>query len=218
MNYRHRFEALIDELQRASGVTVDAAVLGPPTDPAIIARARAVAGAAWPKGMSELYAVLSSVDIRWRLAGFNGGSIQIPPVEQVWDYAGLEDDLWFDWLVEENADHPFTQMRPIDRFVEEACAVLYPVPPPARGTAQGPAMVHLHTSGEALFATGLDFATWLELLFRSRGAYSWLGLTVGKPTRRTWVEENIDAVAALFPSFDPPSMMPKVPRAPIATE
>jgi hypothetical protein len=215
MGYRDRFEALVDELRRAPGVTVEAAYLGPPTDPASLARARAVAGAAWPEGMTELYTALASVDIRYQLAGFRGGAIQIPPVEQVWDYAGLEDDLWFDWLVDENPDHPFAQMRPIDRFVEEACAVLYPVPPPSRGTARDPAMVHLHTSGESLFPTGLDFATWLELLFRSRGAYAWLGLTLGRPTRRTWVEENIDAVAALFPSFDPPSLCPRVPRAPV---
>lgn len=97
--------------------------------------------------------------------------------------------------------------------------MLYPVPAPSapsQGRAEGPATVHYHYAGESLMPTGLDYATWLEWLLRARGAYYWLQLTAGPPSRRTWVDDNLDAMAALFPSFDPASMRPTGWREPIA--
>lgn len=211
MTWRRRFEALIAELSHTPGIVVREATLGPPTTPDVLARARAVAGAAWPDGMTEFYAELGSVDLEYGIHGEqNGGAIHIPRVSDVWDHAAHEDELWFDWLVEENPDHPFTRIRPIDRFVPEAYAVLYPVP--TDGSATAPATVHYHHCGEALIPTGLSYRAWLELLLRARGALYWLKLAVGKPTHTTWVEENIALIAARFPSFDPASMSPPVRR------
>ena len=205
---------MIRELSSRPEVTVTEARLGPPTDPGVLAAAQAVAGAAWPKGMTELYSELSTVDIAYRVAGSepNGGAIHIPTVTDVWDHAGHEDELWFDWLIEENPDHPFTRIRPIDRFMSEAYAVLYPIP------SDAPATVHYHYCGESLTPTGLSYERWLELLLRSRGASFWLVLTTGPRTRSTWVEQNIDRVADLFPDFDPRSMSPRTPFEEVDTD
>lgn len=211
MSWKRRFDAMIDELSHLPGVVVREARLGPPTPPDVLARAQAAAGAAWPDGMTEFYSEIGSVDLEYGIGGeANGGAIHIPAVTDVWDHAGHEDELWFDWLVDEDPEHPFTQIRPIDRFVPEAYAVLYPVP--ADGSATGPATVHYHYCGEELVPTDLSYTEWLELLLRSRGALYWLKLTLGAPTRTTWVEANIARVAALFPSFDPPSISPTVPK------
>jgi hypothetical protein len=206
MQWRPRFEALVQELSTHPSIAVRTARIGPPTDPAVLAAARAVAGAAWPDGMTELYSELSSFELNYAVAGSdgNGGSVWIPDVTDVWDHARHEDELWFDWLVAEKPDHPFTKIRPIDRFVPEAYAVLYPVP------NDRPATVHYHYCGESLVATGLTYERWLELLLRSRGAHYWLTLTTG-PAYRTWVEENIERVAALFPDFHPAAMTPSTP-------
>ena len=214
MSWRDRFEALIRELSTRPEVTVTEAKLGPPTDPTVLAAAQQVAGAAWPKGMTELYTELSTVDIAYEVAGSNGngGAIHIPTVTDVWDHAGHEDELWFDWLVDESPNHPFTRIRPIDRFVSEAYAVLYPVP------SKVPATVHYHYCGESLTPTGLSYEQWLELLLRSRGASYWLTLATGPRTGDTWVDKNIHRIAKLFPDFDPASMSPTTPYAEIDTD
>jgi hypothetical protein len=211
MKWRPRFERLVAELSSHPAITVRKARIGAPTAAAIIANAKAVAGAAWPDGMTDFYSEMSSVDIDYEVAGSegNGGSIHIPTVTDVWDHAKHEDELWFDWLVAEKPDHPFTRIRPIDRFVPEAYAVLYPVP------SRGPATVHYHYCGEDLVPTGLRYERWLELLLRARGAHYWLNLTTGPAGGRTWVEENFDRVAAIFPDFDPGSMSPQSAFEPI---
>jgi len=207
MAWRDRFEALVRELRARPEITVREATIGPPTDPAEIARAKAIAGAAWPEGMSELYTDLSFVDVTYEVLGSrgNGGAIHIPRVADVWDHAGHEDELWFDWMLEENPEHPFAKVRPIDRFVEEAYAVLYPVPGGA------PATVHYHFCGESLVPTGLTFVAWLELLLRARGAMYWLTLPAGRSLGRTWVEENHARIQAIFPDFAPDALRPTTP-------
>lgn len=207
MIWRPRFEALVRELVACPAVTVKDAALGPPTDAAALAKARQVAGAAWPAGMTELYTELSSVDITYEVTGSdrNGGAIHLPTVTDVWDHAGHQDELWFDWLVDERPDHPFTRIRPIDRFANEAYAVLYPVP------TDRPATVHYHYCGEQLVPTGLSYGAWLELLLRARGANYWLKLATAPRARGTWVEANLDRVAELFPDFDPSSLSPREP-------
>jgi hypothetical protein len=200
-----RFEALVRELSDRPGITMKEAVIGPPTDAAVLEKARQLAGEAWPKGMTELYTELSSVDIAYEVAGSerNGGAIHIPTVTDVWDHAGHEDEFWFDWMADDNPEHPFMRIRPIDRFIPEAYAVLYPVP------SDVPATVHYHYCGEELIPTGLSYERWLELLLRSRGANYWLTLATAPRGRSTWVGENIDRVAKLFPDFDPDSMSPE---------
>lgn len=205
MSWRARFEALFHELSSHPEVTLTEAKLGPPTDPAVLAAAQKVAGAAWPKGMTELYAELGSVDIAYGVTDGAGGAIHIPTVTDVWDHAAHEDELWFDWLVDENPDHPFTHVRPIDRFTNEAYAVLYPVP------SDAPARVHYHYCGERLTPTGLTYEEWLELLLRARGASYWLTLATGGQRGETWVERNTARIADVFPSFDPTSMRPRAP-------
>ena len=210
MRWRPRFEALVEELGSTPGVRLTSAVIGPPTDPHVLAAARVVAGAAWPHEMTALYEELGHVDIAYEIDGSgHGGRIAIPTVTDVWDHGGHEDELWFDWLVEEDPDHPFTHVRPIDRFADEAYAVLHPVP------SDGPAMVCFHVCGESLLPTGLTYAEWLDHLLLARGASYWLALATGPRSRRTWVEENLDRVAALFPSFDPGALTPVRPLPPI---
>ncbi|MFO7563778.1 MAG: hypothetical protein R6X02_14125 [Enhygromyxa sp.] len=104
---------------------------------------------------------------------------------------------------------PLFRIRPIDRFVPEAYAVLYPVP------GEGPATVHYHYCGESLVPTGLSYKEWLEQLFKARGVYYWLLIFTGPRRRVTWVEEGHDAMARLFPDFDPLGAGPLQPRAEI---
>jgi hypothetical protein len=198
MSHRTRFEKMIRELEAVPGIQIQEAKLGPPTERAEMERWRELAGAAWPDGMSELYSELSSVDIDYMIEGDCGGGIHLPPLHSIWDYQALEGELWFDFC---GAQHPFHFIRPIDRFVPEAYAVLHPVP--------GDATVHYHYCGESLVPTGLSYREWLELLYRARGAFYWLQLTVG-PWRgeRTWVEQGLMRVASIFPDFQPLKMCP----------
>lgn len=212
MPWKTRFEALVRELSSHPEVTLTEARLGPPTDPAVLAAAQKVAGAAWPKGMTELYTELGSVDIAYSVAGGSGGAIRIPTVTDVWDHASHEDELWFDWQLEENPNHPFARIRPIDRFTEEAYAVLYPVP------GGGPARVCYHYCGERLTPTGLSYEEWLELLLRSRGCTYWLTLTTGPRSRDTWVEKGFARMATLFPDFAPDAMRPATPFEDVDTD
>jgi hypothetical protein len=204
MIWRRRFEALIAELRAHPAIVVGEARIGLPTPAAEIARWKAVAGAAWPEGMSELYAERASVEVEFIADGPDSdvsGGIHLPPLSRVWDYGALKGMLWFDFL---EADHPFHQIRPIDMFTPEAYAVLYPVP------GDRPATVHYHYCGEVLVPTGLTYVAWLELLFRARGIAYWLdrctGPHVGPPT---WVEDGHARMSELFPDFVPASLGPK---------
>ena len=203
-NYRQRFLAMIAELSAHPALQVSEAKLGAPTPRADIALAHEIAGAAWPDGMSELYAEVGSVDIEWRVrnADHPSGAIHIPPVRDVFDYEGLKDELWFDW----DDDGPFHHIRPIDRFVPEAYAVLYPIP------SRAPAKVHYHYCGESLVETELTYRDWLEALFVTRGVSYWLDIFTGPATSRTWVEEGHEAFAKLFPDFDPSRLRPTKAR------
>ncbi len=200
-SYGARFETLISELASKSELEVIEGTIGPPTSPAEIQAARAVAGTAWPDGMAELYGEVSRVDVEFRPRAPNGpsGGIHIPTVTDVWDHAGHEDELWLDGLDE---DSPLRHVRPIDRFTSEAYAVLYPVP------GDCPAMVHYHYCGESLVPTGLSYRAWLEELFKARGVAYWLTVFTGPRRDTTWVEEGLDAMARLFPDFDPIAASP----------
>jgi len=193
---------LFAELRARPELAVSMAELGPPTPPTVIEAARKTAGAAWPEGMADLYAAVGSVDLEWKASeGGLHGAIHIPPIAQVWDYEALEDELWFDWL---EPEHPFHRIRPLDRFVPEAYAVLFPVPGPA------PATVHYHYCGESLVSTGLTFSAWLEALFGARGVAYWVQIFTGPRLKRprAWVEEGHDAMARLFPDFTPHELSP----------
>lgn len=101
MSYRKRFEDLVSRLAandrvrvkpprggeywRLSGPGERGMHVGPPTPPEQIAAARAVAGASWPDGMTELYEELSFVDIaydipcnRRELESFGHTALNIP--------------------------------------------------------------------------------------------------------------------------------------------
>jgi hypothetical protein len=207
-SYRARFETLIAELEGCPELEVTEATIGSPTPPDELEAARAVAGAAWPEGMTELYTELSQVDVAFRSRSEGGpsGAIHIPTVTNVWDHAAHEDELWFNWC---EPNSPLLHIRPIDRFVPEAYAVLYPVP------GDRPAMVHYHYCGESLVPTSLSYQAWLEQLFKARGVNYWLKIFTGPRRRMTWVEERHDAMARLFPDFDPIGASPSEPFAEI---
>jgi hypothetical protein len=195
-SYRARFDELVRELRACPEILVEQAEIGPPTSPAVLAEAQETAGLAWPEGMDALYAEISSFDLEWEHRSLEdlGGGVHLPRVERIWDYAALEGDLWFDFLGPQN---PLHRIRPVDRFVPEACAVIYPVP------GAGPAEVHYHYCGESLVPTGLSYRAWLDQLFLARGVSYWLQIFTGPRGAVTWVEQAHDAFAKLFPDFDP---------------
>lgn len=196
MHYRVRFEQMFAELRALPDVTVREARVSEAA-PGDLERWQPIAGAAWPVGMTELYAELSGVDLDYRIGDITGG-IHIPDLS-LWDHDALDGELWFDFTEDSSALH---RIRPIDRFVPEAYTVLY------LDSADAPAKVAYHYCGEALVPTALTYREWLELLFRARGVAYWIQLATGPASHRTWVEDNIDAIATLFPDFDPASMMP----------
>ncbi|MDQ3335474.1 MAG: hypothetical protein M4D80_09940 [Myxococcota bacterium] len=200
MSYRVRFEQLIAELKAHPGVTVKKAEIAD-ARPDDLARWQAVAGPAWPEGMTELYSEVSSVEIEYTVNGFESvnGAISIPTLD-LWDYERLEGHLWFDFSEPESALH---RIRPIDCFVPEAYTVLY------LRDKKSPAEVAYHYCGESLVPVGLTYREWAELLFRARGVLYWIQLAIGPTKDRTWVGEGIDQVAKMFPDFDPTTMSPK---------
>jgi uncharacterized protein (TIGR02996 family) len=200
MSYRVRFEQMIAELKAHPDVTVKRADIAD-ARPDELARWHAVAGPAWPEGMTELYSEVSKVSIDYKVNGVKSvnGSIHIPTLE-LWDHDQLEDELWFDFTEPESALH---RIRPIDRFVAEAYTVLY------LRDDKSPAEVAYHYCGESLVPVGLTYREWLELLFRARGVLYWIQLAIGPRKDTTWVGEGIDHVAKMFGDFDPTSMSPK---------
>jgi uncharacterized protein (TIGR02996 family) len=198
MHYRVRFEALFAELRARADLTIRRAQIAEP-DLDALAHWRAIAGAAWPAGMTELYTDLSRVDLEWNGEDSLSGGIHIPPL-RLWDHAALENELWFDFTEADSALH---EIRPIDRFTPEAYTVLYLENP------NETAKVAYHYCGESLVPIGVTYREWLELLFRSRGVAYWIQLATGPQTgHRSWVEEGIDQVAQMFPDFDPHAMSP----------
>jgi uncharacterized protein (TIGR02996 family) len=199
MHYRVRFEQMFAELRARPEMEIRTAEIDPP-DPAAIPRWQKVAGAAWPAGMAELYSQLSGVRLDYSVKDREdtGGAINIPALD-LWDYQALNGELWFDFCL---PDSPLHFIRPIDRFVAEAYAVLYLRP------AGQPADVAFHYCGERLVPTGFTYREWLELLFRSRGAHFWLDATLTPTRDTTWTGECVAHLARLFPDFDPDSMKP----------
>ncbi len=219
MSYRARFESLVSDLQSHPKVTIQTATIGPPTDPAVLVAAQKIAGKAWPSGMTAFFEQMSSVSIAFVAAGTNAsggpcevrGTIAIPRVEDMFDYAGLEEETWFDFL---ESDHPFHLIRPLDRFVPEAYAVLYPVNiNPAANAVQSRVMYHF--CGEELWETGMSFEQYIDFLLITRGIHYSIKLKVGPRGASTWVEEMHDAAHRLFPDFDPNALAAPTRRAEI---
>lgn len=194
MSYRARFEALIDELRACPELQVNRAELGPPTEPQVLLAARQVAAGAWPSGMGELYQELSFVHLDYSIRGWpdqSGGAIELPTVDFVWDHLAHEDAIWFS---DPNLDHPeLRRLRPIDCFVPEQWATLYPVP----GT--GEAKVCLFSMNDAFCPLELSYAEWLELLLEARGAYYWMSEWAGSTD--DYFRRNFECVAGLL-GFD----------------
>lgn len=220
MKYRERFVRLIDQVRACPGLVLEKATLEPPTPPGEIARACAMAGAAWPRGMTALYTELGGVDIRFRSARTRivkhpggsedhfdsepSGSIRIPPVGTIWDVAELEDVLWFD---HNPVDHPLRKLRPIDWFGPEGCAVLHVDGPDAEP------LVHYHYCGEILIPTGLSYFDWLEALFVSRGVSYWILAHTGPlASLDPSFVKHFTEMAKLFPDYDPAKSSPPTGR------
>jgi hypothetical protein len=201
MSYRARFEAVVAKIRACPALTLHAADLGPPTAPSVVADARRRAGGAWPGGMAQLYDEVSFVRIAYSFVDApsdtqTGGAIDLPPVDQVWDHEAHEDEIWFSDPELDNAD--LRLIRPIDRFVPEQYAVLYPVP------SATPAKVYAFDRNSSLTPTGLSYAQWLDLLLVSHGAYYWLReLCVARdPEIDPHFYDNFDRVARVL-GFDP---------------
>lgn len=211
MHYVTRFEQMFAELRAHPEIEVTKADLTrADVGSDEMAAWRERAAGSWPEGMTELYDEVTEVELTYRVKDdeSTGGAINIPSLS-LWDHDALEDELWFDFTEEDSALH---FIRPIDRFVPEAYAVLYLRP-------EGkPAEVAYHYCGEELVPTGLTYREWLDLLFRSRGVLYWLQLTLGPGRDKTWVGDGIERVAKLFPDFDPKSMQPKKRHKEIALD
>ncbi len=209
-SYRARFQAVIDEIRACPVLELSDAEMGPPTDPAVLAAAKKRAGGAWPMGMTELYSETSFVRLAYSFRDApsdlqTGGAIDLPTVDDVWDHEAHEGQIWFS---DPELDHPdLRRIRPIDRFVPEQYATLYPVP------SDTPPLVHLFNCNEDLSVTDLTYHDWLELLLLSRGAYYWLSELVVPRTPDTdrHFHENFDRVAGVL-GFDPVRFRATIPK------
>jgi hypothetical protein len=198
MKYRPRIESMISSLKSNPLVDVETAVLGPPADPELVSRLREAHRGHVPEEIFDFYGEVGSLELLWwaKLPEASrddmswSGRIKLVPLQAVVSADEWRDLLWFDGNSE---SHPFRLIRPVDFWVNEACAVLYPVP--------GDAKICYHYCGEELWPTGLTFDQWFDRLLASRGFWYWLKALIARP--------NGDAahfravMPKVFPDFDP---------------
>lgn len=154
-----RLRAVVDELRANPDVEVEAFEVRPPADPALLAVTPLT-----PE-MRDFYAEANGFELTWRggprLAdqGYVAGRVDLIPLEQV--FAERRGTLYFD------DESPVRLLRPVDFFVEDACAGLY------LDGSPNPTMVFYERGDDRVSPLEVDFEGYLELLLKSRGFWYW---------------------------------------------
>lgn len=204
-NIVERFRAMSEELKRNPSINVVLCEFNPPATEEQLAAARAEFDLT--PSMLDFYTRANGLRIEWERrgskqvpgGGLAAGRVNLLPVEEV--FGDWEDEIYSD------DEDPYRHLRPLDFFVEEACAALY-----AKGAADPE--VYYHYLGEEMRRLGVNFDGYLELLLKSRGFWYWQ-LAVAEPdagdpaARASKEEENFrELMPQLFPDFDPSEFRP----------
>ena len=190
---RARLSAMISDLERNPRVELLEATVAPPTPPADLELALRLADGRFPAGVEAFYREVGAVRLTWRhtvpeLLNHNlsdQGLINLLSLRQVLgDWEGI---VWHS-----AQDQEFRAVRPLDRFVPEACAAL--VPPSDS--------VHYHYLGEELYDTGYSFDAYLERLIASRGFWYWPQTLCRGLEDSTEVTAFRRVMPTVFPDYD----------------
>jgi len=213
MRWRDRFAELGAEIRRHPLLKVDRYELGAPASPDAIRDAEKAAGGRLPDGMREVYEQINGLRLEWSARDPSTFDTVQPPTGyikllEIGTSTGTIFGSWDDWIwFSQDGDETFKNVKPVDFFINEACAALYPVP--------GEMKIHYHYCGEELHPTGYSFLEYLELLLESRGYFYWqTALCVDKQRSKTVVEFR-SVMPRLFADFDNEAFRPNTTQGEI---
>ena len=211
--WRKRFTDLGAEIRNHPLLNVERFELGDPAPADALRAAEEAAGGTLPDGMREVYQEINGCRLEWRARDPKSFDTVEPPMGfiQLLEigastgtiFGSWDDEIWFS----QDGDETFKGVKPVDFFINEACAALYPVP--------GDMKMHYHYLGEELHPTGYSFLQYLELLFKSRGYFYWQqALCVDKQlSQRT--KEFRTIMPVLFPDFESEAFKPNTSQGEI---
>ena len=210
MSYRARLEAMCQGLRRHKQIKLTQAFLGPPVPEYELASFRHQAGGQLSEGLEAFWREVSYVDIAWSCPNpipeaqeeTLTGSVHLLAPSKV--FGPWRDIIWFDFVEEE---HPYRALRPLDFFVPEACAALYPIP--------GEHEIAYHVCGEELHPTGLSFAQWFERMMMARGCWYWIEACCVDGQGSPQTEQFLEAMPRLFDDFEAELFKPLTTRGEI---
>jgi hypothetical protein len=197
--WRERFEKLGAEISNHPLLIVDRLEVGDPASEDDIEAAKSAAGGALPKGMQEIYSEMNGFRLDWQARDedrFEGqkphGRIRLLMIGTDVDmiFASWNNEIWSP----KDGDERFKAVKPVDYFLAESCAALYPVP--------GDMMMHYHDLGEELHPTGYSFLEYLDLLLKSRGYLYWQHLLCADNQETPEAQEFRANMPRLFPDYD----------------
>lgn len=210
-NFRQHFEELVDELDSNPNIDIVELEFGDPAPEELFRVAQEQLGAPIPWEMRAFYREMNGFKLHWVLRNTDELSEELE-VEVPEDHAMLFLPLFHpepsphhrisprgvfnDWhdLIRINGDEA-PLIRPVDCFIEDACAALYPMP------GKTPT-VHLHDFENVLHDTGRTFGQYIALALQSRGFWFWMAALTEESQDREEVEVFRTTMPILFPDFD----------------
>jgi len=186
--YLTRVEAVVAELRNDDRLTVTECKIEKPASKMDIEEARKLFGHELPHGLEAFYLEMNGFHLEWESEeeDWVTGQIRLLPITEV--FGDWKEQIWF-----EEGDE-FSQVKPFDFFVPEACAAFHP-------DAQGSWSVHFHYCGEELEPMGIDFPKYVDLLLAARGYFYWQKSLCTDASDSTEVEEFLEEAPKYFSDF-----------------
>ena len=204
---RERFEAMVRGLERNPRVTLVDVGFPKPASAPQIEYAKGQAGGALPGGMEEFYRSMNGFRLEWeqrapepgRKDEPGRGMIDILPLYRVLgDWEGTV------WYRDMEGGEKYRPVRPLDFFVEEACAALVqPDGQPLRDE------VVYHYLGESIEHTGHSFREWMDKLLAARGYFYWIRTLCAGSQASPEVLSFRKAMPLIFEDYDDALFQPK---------
>jgi hypothetical protein len=175
-----------------------------PSAASLIKTARDHAGGSLPDGMDAFYQCMSGFQLEWRENAEHGqvarGMIDILPLHRV-----LSDWRGTLWSPGTGGEEPYKSVKPVDFFVEEACAALIQ---PEAGQALRDEIVY-HYLGESIEHTGHSFKEWIAKLLAARGYFYWIRALCAGSQESPEVQAFRQKMPLIFEDYDDSLFQPK---------
>ena len=220
---RERIIKMVAELEAHPAIEILVCKIGEPARDEDIQLASEAAGGVLPEGMEQFYRQIGEFRLEWRLSDtsvipsgeeFSGGCICILPLvgragEETPVFGNWEGSIWFEDLPNVGT---LKQIRPVDHWVPEACAALYPANP---ARPDRPPTMHYHYCGQELEDLGISFPEYVALLLQSRGFWYWpLAMSFGTIDRPE-AQDFLEKLPLLFPDVaEMAAFLPRIERIP----